>query len=68
MEVSVPVTVAEAALGASIVVPRPTARRCVKVSAGTQDETVLNIKGKGAPRVKGEGTGDLKVKIVAGAE
>ena len=24
---------------------------------------MLNIKGKGAPRVKGEGTGDLKVRI-----
>ena len=59
-----PVTVAEAALGASIVVPAPDGTKVrVRVPAGTQDETVLNIKGKGAPRVKGEGTGDLKVRI-----
>ena len=53
-----------AALGASVVVPAPDGTKVrVRVPAGTQDETVLNIKGKGAPRVKGEGTGDLKVKI-----
>mgnify|MGYP000112623208 CR=1 FL=1 len=64
VEVNVPVTVAEAALGASVVVPAPDGTKVrVRVPAGTQDETVLNIKGKGAPRVKGEGTGDLKVKI-----
>ena len=64
VEVDVPVTVAEAALGASIVVPAPDGTKVrVRVPAGTQDETVLNIKGKGAPRVKGEGTGDLKVRI-----
>ncbi|MEF9875479.1 MAG: DnaJ C-terminal domain-containing protein [Gordonibacter sp.] len=64
VEVSVPVTVAEAALGASVIVPTPDGAKVrVKVPVGTQDETVLNVKGKGAPRVKGEGTGDLKVKI-----
>ena len=62
--IDVPVNVAEAALGASVVVPAPDGTKVrVRVPAGTQDETVLNIKGKGAPRVKGEGTGDLKVKI-----
>ncbi len=64
VEVSVPVTVAEAALGASVVVPAPDGTKVrVKIPAGTQDETVLNVKSKGAPRVKGAGTGDLKVKI-----
>lgn len=64
VQVVVPVSVAEAALGASVVVPAPDGSKVrVKVPAGTQDETVLNIKGKGAPRVKGEGSGDLKVKI-----
>lgn len=64
VQIEVPVTVAEAALGASIVVPAPDGTKVrMKVPAGTQDNTVLNIKGKGAPRVKGEGSGDLKVKI-----
>ena len=35
----------------------------MKVPAGTQDGTVLTIKGKGAPKVKGEGSGDLKIKV-----
>lgn len=62
--VELPVTVAEAALGASIVVPAPDGTKVrVKVPAGTQDGTVLTIKGKGAPKVKGEGHGDLKIKV-----
>lgn len=64
VQVNLPVSVAEAALGASVVVPTPDGAKVrMKVPAGTQDETILNVKGKGAPRVKGEGMGDLKVKI-----
>ena len=64
MQVDLPVTVAEAALGASIVVPAPDGTKVrVKVPAGTQDGTVLTIKDKGAARVKGSGHGDLKIKV-----
>ncbi len=60
----VPVSVAEAALGASIVVPAPDGTKVrVKVPKGTQDNTVLSIKGKGAPKVKGQGSGDLKITV-----
>ena len=63
--VDLPVTVAEAALGASIVVPAPDGKKVrVKVPAGTQDGTMLNIKGKGAPDLKSKGkTGDLKIRV-----
>ena len=62
--IDAPVTVAEAALGASIVVPAPDGTKVrVKVPAGTQDGCVLSVKGKGAPQVKGCGTGSLKIKI-----
>lgn len=62
--VALPITVAEASLGSSIVVPAPDDTKVrVKVPAGTQDGTVLTIKGKGAPKVKGEGNGDLKIKV-----
>lgn len=62
--IDVPVTVAEAALGASVVVPAPDGTKVrVKVPAGTQDRTVLTVRGKGAPKVKGSGTGDLKITI-----
>lgn len=63
--VALPVTVAEAALGAQIVVPAPDGTKVrVKVPAGTQDETVLTIRGKGAPDVQRKGSfGDLKIKV-----
>ena len=56
--------VAEAALGASIVVEAPDGTKVrVKVPAGTQPGAVLSVKGKGAPRVKGAGNGDLKITL-----
>lgn len=59
-----PVTIAEASLGASIQIPTPDGKKVrLKVPAGCQDETVLTLRGKGAPRVKGQGTGDLRVKV-----
>lgn len=59
-----PVTVSEAALGTSITVPAPDGSRVkLKVPPGTQDGTVLRVRGKGAPRLKGGGTGDLKVRV-----
>lgn len=61
---SLPVTVAEAALGESIIIPAPDGTKVrLKVPAGTQDNTVLTIKGKGAPKIKASGKGDLNVKI-----
>ena len=62
--VDLPVDFAEAALGAAIVVPAPDGTKVrVKVPAGTQDGTVLTVRGKGAPDVKAGGTGDLKIKV-----
>lgn len=60
----VPVTLAEAVLGASVVVPAPDKTKVrVKVPAGTQHDTVLTVKGKGAPKLSGEGNGNLKLTI-----
>ena len=60
----VPVTIAEAGLGASVIIPAPDGSKVrLKIPAGTQDGTSLSIKGKGAPKVKGGGAGDLKVTI-----
>ena len=61
---SVKVSFAEAALGTSVIVPAPDGSKVrVKVPAGTQAGTVLYVRGKGAPRVKGTGNGDLKITI-----
>ena len=60
----VPVSIAEAALGASVVVPAPDGTKVrVKIPAGTQDGAKLTIRGKGAPKVKGEGAGDLRIVV-----
>lgn len=62
--VDLPVNLAEAALGDSIVVPTPDGKKVkVKVPAGTQDGTILTVKGKGAPKLQGGGNGDLKIKV-----
>ena len=63
--VDLPINVAEAALGASIVGPTPDGKKIkVKVPAGTQDGKVLTIKGKGAPDLKNKGQfGNLKIQI-----
>ena len=63
--VDVPVTVAEAALGAAVVVPAPDGTKVrVRIPAGTQDSAVLTIKGKGAPDVKSKGSfGNLKIQV-----
>ena len=60
------VSIAQAALGTSIVVPAPDGTKVrVKVPAGMQSGAVLSVKGKGAPRVKGSGSGDLRITIDA---
>ena len=64
--VDVPVTFAEAALGATVDVPTPDGAVSLKVKPGTQDGTLLRVKGRGAPRLKGSGRGDVlaRVKVV----
>lgn len=58
-----PVTVSEAALGTSVTVPTPDGGKVkLKVPPGTQDGRVFRVGGKGAPKLKGAGHGDLKVK------
>lgn len=61
--VEVPVSFVEAALGAEIRVPRPdggTVR--LRLPAGTQDGRQFKVRGAGAPKVRGEGSGDLIVR------
>jgi molecular chaperone DnaJ len=61
--VELPVTFAEAALGATVDVPTPEGSVSLKVKPGTQDGTLLRVKGKGAPRLKGSGRGDVLARV-----
>jgi molecular chaperone DnaJ len=59
-----PVTLAEATLGTEVNIPTPDGQRVkLKVAEGTADGKVYKIPGKGAPKLKGKGNGDLKVKV-----
>ena len=59
-----PVTIVEAALGAEVTVPTPDGGKVkLKVAPGTADGKVLRVPGKGAPKLKGKGSGDLKVRV-----
>lgn len=57
--VKLPVTIAEAILGATVSVPLFDGEAKVKVPAGSQSGQKLRLKGKGAPRRKGKEAGDL---------
>ncbi len=59
-----PVSFAQAALGAEIEVPTPYGRETLKVPAGTQTGKVFKLKDKGVPHLGGRGTGDLHVRVV----
>jgi molecular chaperone DnaJ len=60
---SVPVTFAQAALGAEITVKTLDGEQQVKIPAGTQTGTVFRLKGYGVPVLGGRGRGDLFVSV-----
>jgi len=61
--IEVPVTMVEAALGASVKVPTPEGSVSLKVPSGTQNGKQLKLKGKGAPKMGASGKGDLIARI-----
>jgi molecular chaperone DnaJ len=62
--IDVPVTYAEAALGATVEVPTPYGGRVsLKVPPGTQDGRQLRIRDQGAPKLKSGGKGDLIARL-----
>jgi molecular chaperone DnaJ len=60
---SVPITFAQAALGAEISVKTLDEEERLKIAVGTQTGTVFRLKGKGMPVLGGRGKGDLFVAV-----
>src|ERR671933_1502853 len=60
---AVPISFAQAALGAQIDVPTLGGTESLKIPAGTQTGTVFRLKGKGMPILGGRGHGDLFVSV-----
>lgn len=55
--------IGDAVLGAEVEVPTPDGKAKVTVPSGTQPNQVLRLKGKGMPRQRRRGYGDLYVKV-----
>jgi molecular chaperone DnaJ len=66
LELTLPITPAEAALGAKVEVPTPDGRVKMKVPPGSSSGQRMRLGGKGVPNLRGGGRGDLyaELKIV----
>ena len=58
-----PLTFAQAALGAEVTVPTLDGKVSYSVHEGTQPNDVFKLKGKGIPHINGRGRGDQYVKV-----
>ncbi len=63
LEVTVPITVAEALTGATIEVPTLAGSKKIKVPAGTKHGSVQRLRGEGPPKPKGKGNGDIRYRL-----
>jgi molecular chaperone DnaJ len=64
LEVEVPLTIPEALRGGTVEVPTLTGRKKLRVKPGTRHGTVQRLRGEGAPRLGGSGSGDIHYRFV----
>jgi molecular chaperone DnaJ len=60
---SIPLSFSQAALGTEITIPILEGEYKLKIPEGTQSGTVLRVRGKGLPSIRGGGKGDLHVQV-----
>jgi molecular chaperone DnaJ len=60
---TIPISIAQAALGAEILVPMLIGEERLKIPEGTQTGSIFRLKGKGLPDPHGGGKGDLYVNV-----
>ncbi|NLC08000.1 MAG: molecular chaperone DnaJ [Syntrophomonadaceae bacterium] len=58
------INMVQAALGTSIEVPTLDGTAVLKIPEGTQSGSIFRLRGKGMPRLRGNGRGDLHVQVV----
>lgn len=63
LQIGIPISFNQAALGDEITVPTPYDKVSYKIPSGTQPDTVFRLKGKGMPIPNTEKKGDLYVKV-----
>lgn len=64
LQLELPLTIAEAALGCTVVVPTLKNTQELKIPEGTQSGTVFKIKGGGIKKLRSQDSGDLFVKVI----
>jgi molecular chaperone DnaJ len=63
LEVTVPITIAEAIQGATIEIPTLNGTKRIRIPAGTQHGTVQRLRGEGPPQARGRGRGDILYRL-----
>lgn len=63
LEVTVPITVAEALRGATIEVPTLDGTKKIKVGPGTRHGSIQRLRGEGTPKPRGKGRGDVRYRL-----
>ena len=63
LKCEVPIPFSAAVAGGTVEVPSLTGKTKMRVPAGTQSGTILRLKGKGVPSLRGGARGDLHVRV-----
>jgi molecular chaperone DnaJ len=63
LEVTVPISIAEALRGATIEVPILDGTKKIKVGPGTKHGSIQRLRGEGAPKPRGRGRGDIRYRL-----